>query len=75
MRIENTGVHHYYASKWKKETDVNIPEAKVRVTENDELKTLQKEAKGMADFLQQNHFEDVVREDKLREIKEKMDNK
>ena len=39
----------------------------------DQEQYLQKEVKGMADFLQQNHFEDVVREDKLREIKEKMD--
>lgn len=73
MKIENTGVHYYPSSKWKTEDEVSAVKAKKPSVHQEELAPLQKEAKEMTSLLQDFHFEEVVREDKLRAIKEKMD--
>lgn len=72
MRIENTGFHHYYASKWKKENEVNAPESKKTAVHQEELSTLHKEATELTNLMHNMQFEEVVREDKLNEIREKM---
>lgn len=73
MKIENTGVHYYSSSKWKKEDALGTEKTNKISVHQEELTTLQKEAKEMTNLLQDFRFEETVREDKLRAIQEKMD--
>lgn len=73
MRIENTGFYHHYASKWKKEGEMNVPSVKNAFVHQEEMSTLQKEAKELTNLIQNMQFEEVVREDKIREIQEKIE--
>lgn len=73
MKIENTNIHYYPSSKWKKENEQSASEIKTPLKRQEDLSTLQQEAKEMASLMQQMQFVDVVREDKLTAVKEKMD--